>query len=215
MRCEAFVNYAPTVAGERLRPITLDSYNALVAFGNAFVTGEGIGFEDVANFVWLHSPAFGQFAREEKAQTTRRVARALTPRFPTLNLLAAFFSQFPRFRFLRHCVRPTEGELFMAAVAEIRRLLIEATGDLPTSDGEGEPLPFAFQAYVLNVFRRDLGMAFDETRAIPLKQVAEHFREILHHASGGKAILLTRDEAAIWREYLKAKAPPAKTDAAA
>src|SRR5688572_18063262 len=93
-RCEAFVDYSPTVAGETIRPITLETYNALIAFGNAFVTGEAIGFDDIANFVWLHHPSFGQFNREEKAQVTRRVFDALRPRFPALNAAAHFVTSF-------------------------------------------------------------------------------------------------------------------------
>lgn len=201
-RCEAFVEYDAMVAGERIGPITLETYNSLIAFENAFVTGGSVGFDDIANFIWVHHPRFGQFNRAEKKRVTRRVFSALRPAFPTTNEVVRLLAQFPRLRVLRCVVRPSAEERVAAVVTEIRRLLAEATDDLPTSDVGGEPIPFAFQAYVLNLFRRTLGMPFEETRRLPLRQLAQHYREIVHRESKGKALLLTREEAAIWREYL-------------
>lgn len=202
IRCESFVDYSPTVAGETLRPITLQTYNRLLAFGNAFVTGEAAGFEDVANFVWVHSPHFGQFNRRAKRETTRRVYSALRPAFPTLNGALATLSKFPRLGLLGAFVVPSESDRLSAAAEEIRRLLKEATCELPVGDGEGEPLPFAFSAYVMNLFRRHLDIPFDETEQMPLRRLAQHLREVLRHISGGKALLLTRSEVEIWREHL-------------
>jgi hypothetical protein len=210
-RCEAFVEYSPIVAGEKLRPITLETYNALVAFGNAFVMGTEIGFADIANFIWIHHPRFGQFNRKEKARVTRRVFDSLRPTFPNLNAAARVLSQFPRFRILGRLTTRSESERVTEAADEIRRLIIEATQDLPTGDEKGEPIPFAFQAYMLNLFRRELGMSFDETRAIPLRQLAQHFREVLHNSSKGKALLLTASEAEIWREHLARREAESKT----
>lgn len=213
MRCAAFVNYQPTVAGIRLQPITLASYNALVATGNGFVTGAGVGLYDVINFVWLHHPTFGQFARDEKRRVSNAVAGALSPAFPAINDALRVIATLPRFRWLRLFVRPTAAELEHAAISEIFRLLQEARGDFPTGDDTGEPIPFANQAHILNLFRRELGVPFAETLEMPMKQVAQHYREIVYHATNGKAVLLTDAEAAIWREHLAAK-PAATTDAA-
>ena len=213
-RAEAFVDYAPTVAGERLRPITLGSYNALVAMCNGFVTGEGAGLLDIVNFVWLHHPHFGQFERREKARVTRRVVSALSPAFPVINGAVRVLCQLPGWRVLCRLARPTAEERQAEAAAEIARLLREACGDLPRSDGAGEPLPFAQSAHLLNFFRRELGMSFAETLALPLKQLAQHYRELVHHATAGKALLLTPEEAEIWREHLAPRAPaPAPADA--
>lgn len=205
IRCEAFVDYAPVVAGERLRPITLGTYNALFAFGNAFVTGGAIAFEDIAGFVWLHHPNFGQFNRREKKAVTRRVYAALRPSFPNINGALAVISEFPRFKLLRRFVVAHQGQRVGEAIAEIRRLISEAAGEMPRGDESGEPMPFAQPAQVLNLFRRYLGMSFEETRRIPMKQLAQHLRELAHHLSDGKAILLTPEEAALWREHLTAK----------
>lgn len=218
MRAEAFVDYWPVIAGERLRPITLASYNTLAAMGNGFVTGAGAGLVDIVNFIWLHHPHFGQFNRRDKARVSRRVVAALSPAFPAINGAVRVLCQLPGWRGLRRLARPTAEELRGEAAAEIARLLREACGDLPRGEGEGEPIPFAQAAHMLNFFRRELGMTFAETLALPLKQLAQHYRELIHHGSRGKAVLLTPEEAAIWREHLDpreetATAPAAPADA--
>lgn len=205
-RVAAFVDYEPTVAGERLNPITLGTYNALVAFENGFATGGPVSVSDVIAFVWLHSPGFGQFETKRKARVARRVLRALHPRFPMLNALLLIVSEFPRWRFLRRFCVPTAEERIAEAVEEIRRLIKEAIHDIPTRDGDGEPPPVSFTAHVLGVFRRDLGISFEETMRMPMRRVAQHYREALHTASGGKALMLTPEEAEIWAEHLKARA---------
>jgi hypothetical protein len=214
-RCEAFVHYSPVVAGLALNPITLGSYNALHAMRSAFVTGEPIRFDDVANFVWLHHPEFGQFNREAKRRVTNAVRNALSPSFPALNATVRVLMQFPRFRFLRAIARPTAEQLETEAIKEICRLVQEARRDFPKQDAEerGEPTPYATNAHFLNLFRREFGMTFAETSALPLKQLAQHYREAVHVASKGKAILLTEEEAAIWREHLGPKVAEG-TDAA-
>lgn len=216
-RCEAFVNYAPTVAGEVISPITLASFTALQATQNGFVTGEGAGLIDIVNFIWIHSPDFGQFRRAEKRRLTRRVVDALSPAFPAINGAVRVLMQFPRLRALRWLARPTGEELAAEAAGEIMRLLYESKGEFPTSDNPGEPLPFAQPAHFLNLFRRELGMSFAETNALPLKQLAQHYRELVHTGSQGKTLMLTAAEAEIWREHLQARpapAAPANSDAA-
>lgn len=205
LRCEAFVDYTPVVAGQRLLPVTLPSYNRLCAFGCAFVTGAPVAFADLVCFVWVHHPEFGQFNARAKTRVTHAVWRALHPRFDGVQGILRFITPLPRFRWLARFHRPMGAELRAVAVADIRRLLHEALHDFPppaADDAPAEPLPFAFQAQILNLFRRSLGLGFDDTRSMPLKQVAQHLREALHHASGGKAQLLTRDEAAVWADYL-------------
>ena len=210
-RAEAFVDYAPTVAGETLRPITLRSYATLVATGNGFVTGAPLSFNDLVNFVWIHSPQFGQFNRRAKRRLTRRVFFRLNPLLSWFNEGARIAATFPRFRWLRHLAGPTAHELQSEAVAEAARLIAEARGDFPTSDSDsGEPAPFATQAHILNLFRRELGMTFEETLSIPMKQLTQHYREIIHHSSRGKAVLVTPAEADVWRRHLDAVALAAR-----
>jgi hypothetical protein len=202
LRCEAFVDYIPVVAGLPVRPVCLASFNKLVAFENAFVTGGEVRFDDIVNFIWVHHPQFGQFNRRDKKRVTLEVYAALRPALPTLNDLLILLSQLPHFRVLRRMIRPTPHERVAIAIREIRRLIAEATEELPSGDDSGEPIPFAFQAHILNLFRRTLGMSFEETRQLPLRQLAQHYREIVYRESKGKALLLTKEEAAIWREHL-------------
>ena len=211
VRTEAFVAYRPTVAGIVLNPVTLGSYNALNAFGNAFVSGRSPALADVINFVWLHHPDFGQFHRDEKRRISRRVDCALTPHFPVLNEFLRIVCTFPRFRFLRHLVRPSALDLQGEAVLEITRLIEEARGDFPSGEEAGEPNAFSIHAHILNLFRRELGMTFAETLALPLKQITQHYREIIHHSTHGKALMLTRAEAEIWREHLQQAEPATPT----
>ena len=213
LRCEAFVEYSPVVAGQRLRPITLDTYNELLAFENAFVTGGAPGFEDIFGFIWIHHPDFGQFAAKARRRCLRQVMRALEPRWPIMSMVARVLAPLPRFGWLRGWIEPTPNELATEAAEEINRLLTEALCDFPSGSGDGEPLPFGLQAQILNLMRRELQIPFAETRRIPLKQLAQHLREIVHTNSQGKALQLTAEEAAIWRAYLASLQPapaPAK-----
>jgi hypothetical protein len=223
LRHRSFVRYKPFVAGHTLEPITLESYNRLLAFENAFVAGGPISFNDIAVFVWVHHKDFGQFS-SARGPVIRSVWRALNPKFPALNFLLAVFLPLmpyrrmsagrplswimaPVRRLMVSLVRPTHAARVATAVQEIRRLLDEALFDMPPPedgmDGAScEPAPYAFQAQLLNLFRRHLGMTFEETRRIPLCELAEHLREIIDSTAHGKKPLLTPEEAAIWREHL-------------
>lgn len=205
-RATAFVAYTPEVCGFRLKPVSLDSFNALDAFQNAFFHGGAIKFEDIANFVWIHHPEFGQFNRAKKTEVTCAVYRYLTPHFSRLNELVWFASVLPRFRWMRHFRRVRSSERQAETIDEIRRLMTEATADMPgggdSENGDKKPIEFSFQAYLMNTFKRHLGISFEDTRTMPMRQLAEHYREILHHVSNGKALLLTRKEAGIIAEEL-------------
>lgn len=212
-RSEAFVNYTVKVCGLRLKPITIETFNALDAFGSAFFSGGPVTFIDIVNFIWIHHPAFSDEARAEKARVSRHVWRYLHPRLSGLNDLVWFASTLPRFRWMRIFRRPQANALQDETVEEIRRLVREAVNDMPTGDDDGgEPMQFSFEAYILNLFHRQLGMSFAETRALPMKQLAEHYREIIHFMTKGKALLITREEVEIWREDLAAKTAVAQAE---
>jgi hypothetical protein len=207
LRCEAFVDYSPVIAGQRLKQITLPTYNQLCAFECEFVKSLDVGFKDIVCFVWVHHPEFHQFNEKVKMRVTHEVWRALNPRYSVVQSLVRLLAPLPRFRWVARWIRPTAAELQIEAVAEIRRLLHEALHDFP-KDGPkeaGEPLAFSFQAQVLNLMRRSLGLTFAETSSIPLKALAQHLREILHVESHGKAMMLTPEEAQVWSEYLEAR----------
>lgn len=205
LRCEAFVDYAPEVAGVQLRPVTLASYNRLMAFQNPFVCGGPVDVGAVFVFVWAHHPEFGQFAKDAKQRALRRVYRALHPRAPNINTFVRFACQFPGWRWLRRFARPTADERFGEACAEIRRLLDEALHDFPLRDDDDrESPPVSFQAQLLNTFRRNLSLSYAEIESLPLKRLVQLLREDVYHRSNGKGLsLMSRTEAAIWREHLK------------
>jgi len=206
LRCEAFVDYAPEVAGVQLRPVTLASYNRLMAFQNPFVCGGPVDFGAVFVFVWAHHPEFGQFAQDAKQRALRRVYRALHPRAPNINTFVRFACQFPGWRWLRRFARPTAEERLAEAVAEARRIVDEALHDFPLGsddDADRGPSPVTMQAQLLNTFRRELAMSYAETEALPLKKLVQLLRETVHHRTGGKGLsLITREEAALVREHL-------------
>lgn len=206
LRCEAFVDYTPEVAGIRLRPVTLASYNRLLAFQSPFVLGGSVDFTAVFVFAWVHHPEFGEFAVKAKRRALRRLWRALHPRWPHLNLFARFVGQFPGWRWVYRMSVPTAEERFAEAVAEIRRLLEEAMHDFPlSSDDEDkrQPAPVSLQAQLLNTFRRELSLTYAETESLPLKRLVQLLRESVYHKTGGKGLsLITRTEAALIREHL-------------
>ncbi len=206
LRCEAFVDYTPEVAGVRLRPITLASYNRLLAFQSPFVLGGPVDFAAVFVFVWVHCPEFGEFAVKAKGRALRRLYRAMHPRWPHLNLFARFVGQFPGWRWAYRMSVPTAEERFAEAVGEIRRLLNEAMHDFPLASDDDRnrgSSPVTLQAQLLNTFRRELAMSYAETEALPMKRLVQLLRESVYHKTGGKGLsLITRTEAALIREHL-------------
>lgn len=216
LRLEAFVPYAPLLCGLRLRPITFPSYLTLLAWRNAFVTGGPVELKDIVQFVWCHHPAFDQFAPAARRAVARRVDRCLRPRFPTLNQLVHFFSPLPRFRWLARFRRPTEADRTAAVVAEIRRLVREALHDFPAAGGEEDeaPMPFALQPQLVSLLMRGHALPFAEAvrqvTQLPLKELLQYIREILHRLSHGKDKLLTPEEARVWADYIDHKTEVAR-----
>lgn len=201
-RDEAMVDYTPVVCGLHLLPVSLMSLSRLRAFRNAFVMNAPATFEDVANFCWIHDQRFGQFNRSGRRAVYRACWRALHPRFETLNTVAHVFALSRRFRWLRPFLVPPHRVRFQDAVTEIRRLLAEALADYPVAGDKGEPIPYSYEAYILNTFRRELHMSFDEVRAMPVRRMTQHLRELIHHANPKSLSLMTAAEAEIWREHL-------------
>jgi len=222
LRSEAFIDYEPMVCGVRLRPVTLATYNRLLAFESPFVTGGPVDLEALAVFVWLHHPDFSQHGTRARRRVLRRVHRALFPRWPRLNALLLAVSTLPRFRWLRPLTSATEQQRHTEAAGEIRRLLDEALHDYPSpgsSEEDAEKVkrqsdapPIAFQASILNTFRRALDIPYAETEALPLKRLIQLYREVIYTSTGGKGLsLMRREEAAIWSEHLGRKNAAAAT----
>ncbi|MDB5541767.1 MAG: hypothetical protein JWQ89_3494 [Devosia sp.] len=86
-RSSAFIRYVPTVAGFRLRPVSLRSIERLAAFECDLRRGR---FEDLAIFVWIHHPAFGQFAGLRRRLIIARLRWRLTPAWPRLGAFLVF-----------------------------------------------------------------------------------------------------------------------------
>jgi hypothetical protein len=223
LRLMAFVDYSPVVCGVALRPMTLRSYTLLCAWDNAFVVGGPVEIKSIVQFIWAHHPDFAQHAHTARRRVALAIDRALRPRLPTLNALICFFAPFVPC--LRRFCRPTAAELIAAAIAEIRRLVNESLHDFPIGGNASEdssspdeappsdPLPFALPAYFVGLLVRAYGLPFVEARQLvmdlPLKELLEYTREAIHRLSNGKEPLLTRDEAAVWWDYLGAINSPA------
>jgi len=219
-RAAAFVDYRPIVCGVALEPLTLPRYTTLLAWKNPFIVGGAVDFTALVQFVWLHHPAFaqpvgeqGRVVRRELTRLTRRIHARITPRFPLLNQIFRFLAPLPRFRFLSRFCRPTFAENFSAAVSEGRRIVDEAMWDFPAGGDDAEPLPFAQKPQLVSLFTRGHNLSFAEAAALvdtlPLKQLVEYLREILHRLSRGREKLLTAEEARIWADYLEAVNEPA------
>ena len=201
-RSAAFVDYRPTVLGVELNPITVGSYNRLIAFESPFVMGGAVDFAAVFGFVWLHHPAFRQGAETQRKRLLRACWRAVNPRFENLNIFIHIASQFPGFRWMARFRRQTAAARLADAVAEIRRLVDEALNDFPKGDEDAPAAPVAMHAQLLNTFRRTLSLTYAETEAMPLKRAVQLLRETMH-AAGSKGIgMMHPREAAIWREHM-------------
>ena len=212
-RCAAFVDYRPTVLGVTLNPITVGSYNRLIAFESPFVVGGPVDFGAVFAFCWLHHPSFGQGAETQRKRLLRSCWRAVTPRCENLNLFVHIASQFPGFRWLARFRRKTAAARLAEAIAEIRRLMDEALNDFPRGDEDAPAAPVAMHAQLLNTFRRSLSVDYAEAEAMPLKRAVQLLRETMHAAGGKGLSMMHPREAAIWSEHIarqQAKVP-AKT----
>lgn len=208
-RAAAMVSPTLTIApGLDLPPITLATWSRLVAFSSPFVTGGPITFTDLANYLWIHHPRFGQpldrATTRAKRDLTRRLHRYLEPRWPHLEAALRLWSLHPKFpRWLRRRLGPNRGQRQADLIATIRQHIAAAWGDNPraTSADDGTPLPCAREAYIKNLFRRELGLSFAETAALPLAQIVQHERALLvAHKGPHDLALLTREEEQIWIE---------------
>ena len=213
-RTAAFVDYAPLVCGLALQPLTLRTYTLLLAWRNAFVCGGTVALKDIVQFVWVHQPEFGQFAHGPRRRLTRRVWRALHPRLPTLNTVIRFLAPLPRFRWLRPLCRRTAAERHALAIAEIRRLVAEALADFPPPTADSPPAVCALTPQFVALLVRGYACDFDTARrlvaALPLAQLMQYLREILHRLSQGRDKLITPEEAAVWADYLGYKTEQAR-----
>lgn len=209
LRTEAFVDYAPRLCGFALQPITFLSYQRLVAFNNAFVTGAPVDLRSIFQFVWVHHPAFSQHADRARRRVFRRVWRSLHPRLPTLNAALLALRGLPRLRWLSRLVRPTAAECQAAAIAEIRRLVHEALHDFPAPGDDARPSPYAGYPHYVSLLERAHPMSFAEARVLvdhaPLKQLVQWVREAIDRLSRGKDKLLTAEEARVWADWLDFK----------
>ncbi len=223
-RAAAFVDYAPEICGLKLRPVTLKTYTQLVAFGNGFVTGTHAGFKDIFQFCWIHHPEFGQFADEARLRVLAQVHAGLTPRRPQLNAVLAvvhpiLMAAIARGQWAKLLIpfawgckklrEPSSAELTATAVVEIRRVLTEALQDFPIPGDDATPLPYSQKPLLVALITRaypiDFATASQLVDEMPLKQLVEYLREMLHRLSNGKDKLLTREEAAVWSDYLAFK----------
>jgi hypothetical protein len=152
----------------------------------------------------------------------RRTLGRLTPHFAMLNgLLCTFapilsgaarlspwWSPLPLLAALcRRLRQRTATERFEDAVAEIREQVRQATHDFPAGDEDAKPLPHAlfpqFVSLLVRGYEVDFLTARDLAAEMPLRQLMQFVREIIHRLSQGKDKLLTPQEAAVWADYLE------------
>lgn len=216
-RLAAFVDYQSVVCGLPLQPLTLRTYTLLSAWGNAFVRGTPVTFKDIVQFVWVHQPAFHQFNVRGRRAVSRRLWSALRPAYPTLNSIFRFLRCLPRCRFFRHLVVPTKGERYAAAIAEIRRIVQEATADFPPGSDDAPPAICSLTPVFVNLMIRGYGLDFaaaeHRVAHLPLKQLVQYLRETMHRLSKGQDKLLTAEESRIWSDYLGYKTQQAEASA--
>jgi hypothetical protein len=162
-----------------------------------------VRFEDVFVFVWCHRPEFSQDATKSRRRVLRACWRHINPRFPALNELLLVVTSLPRWRWLRSLARPNAAQRMGEAVAEIRRIVSEATHDFPRGSDDAPAAQVAMQAQILNLMRRSLALSFAEVESMPLKRLVQHLRETIGATTGGKGMsLMHPDESAIWRQHL-------------
>jgi hypothetical protein len=217
-RAAAFIRYTPTLAGFRLRPISLRTRDRLVAFGVDLNRGR---FEDLADFIWLHHPAFGQFASIRRSLFIARLRFRLTPRYPHLGAFLVFAgkllsagSRWRRWAFapVRAAAwlvtgggQPVTGEARLAAaLAEARALWTRAHFDWPAGDDSGAaPDPrCSFTATVLHALKgRHAELTADEILDWPMVELVQWWRALIAERDP-RGTLLDATEARLLAEGL-------------
>lgn len=204
LRCEAFIDYTPVICGIELRPISLAIYNRLAAFESPFVCGGPVNLQALVDFCWCSHPLFSQTSQIERKRVLRRVYRHVHPHSTGWNGMLLVYCRFKRLRWLKRFTWPTPSERFVLATDEARRLVAEAMHDFPKSSDDGTaPAPIALQAQILNTFKRNLGLSYEETENMPLKRLVQLMRESMYASTGGKGLsLISHEEAELTREFL-------------
>jgi len=166
-RATAFIRYQPVIAGLRLRPVSLHSLDCLAAFHCDLGRGS---FEDLAIFVWVHHPAFGQFAWFHRGVVYARLR-----------------------------LRLSTDAAFGAALEVAREQVLRARLDWPAGDDSdaGEAAPFSFAAQALDLFlARYPRFTAAEVLEWPLVELVQLMRAIIR-AHNPRVQLMDSTEAAI------------------
>lgn len=189
-----------------LEPLTLHRWGLLVGTGNALVTGEPITFQDLRNYVWIHSPHFGQFNDVARLEVTRRLDRWLTPRWPNLEAALRLWSLHPRLGWLRRRLGPDRAARHTQLVETLREQITQAWHYMPTGGDDkdakpGDALPCAYGAYLATLFPH---WSPDTLESLPLTALAQYARAIIADRKGPTDLaLLDPEEKSIWDDYLR------------
>lgn len=227
-RASAFIRYVPVVAGIRLRPVSLLTRERVIAFGVDLGRGN---FEDLADFVWLHHPAFGQFAWFRRFLVVASLRWRLTPAWPRFGTFLVFAGKllswgatwrravfFPvrlaawLVTFGRPC---SSRERLAVAMAEARALWGRANFDWPMGDDSGAaPDPLcSFAAAILHAVKgRHPALSSAEILAWPLVELVQWWRALLAEKDP-RAALLNYEEARLLALELDAALAPTASDA--
>lgn len=191
-RAEAFCDAPEYVLGQPVCPLTPATFSKLLAMASPFVSGGVPSGEDVAVYLWLHSPEYSHCGvvgwQARKRHALRSFSREL-------------HQPWRRWVGLKPS-RERIGAVIAIATAEIRRLVDEAFADAPCPAGEpGTPLA-TMEGQLIHEFARAYGWKPEETRRMSLRQLFQLHRCI--RASRGEDV---KDvgECAIIAEHLRCR----------
>lgn len=184
-RAAAFAPWPDIVMGTRCLSLTAPSFSILVASGNRFVCGGQEDFDDVLDYLWIHSPLYVPTCEPDWRPRKRRAVA------PFMRLLTSRWGQFV-IRFLqafghRHSAIGNPGRtaahhsaaVVTLAIVEIRAIIEEAFADFPEVAGADSTPLATLEANLLHEFSRAYpGWSPERIRALPLKQLAQLHRRI-------------------------------------
>lgn len=171
----AFCDVPEFVMGCPVQPITPRTFSMLIASRNRFVVGgAGPGFDDVVNFIWIHSPLYavpGSFGwRSRKRMALKSFVREIR-------------QPWRRWVGLKPRMERQAG-IMVLALGEIRTLIADAFACSSAGNSDG-PTPGSLDAQMVNLFAAAYSWEPEQTRNTPLAQLFQLAR-CLSVSRGGK-----------------------------
>lgn len=165
-RAAAFCDAPNAILGMAIRPFTPATYSALYAMRSPFLLQRSPQIEDVAAFIWLHSP---DYCHTGIAGWHQKKTRALAPLRRQLRQ--------PWRRWLG--MRPDRDHALAVvaiASAEIIRIVDEAFADAPAAAGRPAKPLATLEAFFVHEMAVAYGWTPDRTRHTPIAQLMQLHR---------------------------------------